>query len=63
MRRENSSVTREPRVELARATLVGRDPRLVYTRNGVLDMTRKRISRKTLIEQAFYLRVQAWRNP
>lgn len=60
MRRENSAVVwREPRGELARA------PRrrihthgLVYTPNGVLDMTRKPISRKF-----GYKRVQAWRQP
>jgi hypothetical protein len=36
--RENRAAV-EPRVEVARAALVGRD---VYTRNGVLDATRRR---------------------
>lgn len=53
-RRENSAAGwGEPRDEVARAPLVRRDPTLVYTPNGVLDMTRRRVTP----------RVQAWRVP
>ena len=73
MRRENSAVVwREPRGELARdprrARLIAlyehaqvcaeKKRTLIYTSNGVLDMTRKPISRKF-----GYKRVQAWRQP
>jgi len=61
VRRENRAVIwREPRGEAANAP---RRRDLVYTPNGVLDMTRKPLTRKTFFAQGLYLRVHAWRIP